>query len=381
VSVHDQRIDCLRHALRDGGIPALLVTDEANVTYLSGFTGDSSCLLLTADRQWLVTDSRYTEQAGQECPQCELVERKEALVKATAQVVGQLGTDRLAFEAAATPYATYEELGEALDGVALEPQKDLVERLRRVKDEEEIARLRGAIAVAEAAFRETVGGLAAGQSEREVAARLDHAMRARGARKGSFEAIVAAREHSSMPHAQASDAVIQPGDPVLIDWGAEVDLYCSDCTRVVFLAPPDADGRWREVYGIVREAQQRAIDAIHPGVALKAIDSVARDHIRDAGYGERFGHGLGHGIGLRVQYGERFGHGLGHGIGLRVHEAPRFSQQAEGEVEAGMVVTVEPGIYIPGWGGVRIENMIVVREDGAEVLASIPSDLDAMILG
>ena len=361
MSVHDQRIDRLRHALRDEGIPALLVTDGANVTYLSGFTGDSSYLLVAADRQWLLTDSRYTEQAGQECPQCEVVERKETLVKATAEVVRQLGTGRVAFEAAAMPYATYEELGEALDGVALEPQKDLVERLRRIKDDEEIARLRVAIAVAEAAFRETVGGLAAGQSEGEVAARLDHAMRTRGAKKGSFEAIVAARQHSSMPHAQASDAVIQPGDPVLIDWGAEVELYCSDCTRVVFLAPPDE--RWREVYGIVREAQQRAIDAIRPGVALKAIDSVARDHIRDAGYGERFGHGL------------------GHGIGLRVHEAPRFSQQAEGEVEAGMVVTVEPGIYIPGWGGVRIENMIVVREDGAEVLASIPSDLDAMILG
>ncbi len=361
MTVHLERIDRLRKTLRDGGVPALLIASEANVTYLTGFTGDSSFLLVTPDRQWLLTDSRYTEQAGQECPQCELVERKDTLVKATAQVVRQLGTGRLAFEAAATPYATYEELGEALDGVALEPHKELVERLRRLKDDEEIARLRGAIAVAEAAFRETVVELAAGQSERQVAARLDHAMRARGAKKGSFEAIVAARERSSMPHAQASDAVIQPGDPVLIDWGAEVELYCSDCTRVVFLAPPDE--RWRAIYGIVREAQQRATDAVRPGATLKEIDSAARDHIRDAGYGERFGHGL------------------GHGVGLRVHEAPRLSQQAEGEVEAGMVVTVEPGIYIPGWGGVRIENMIVVRGDGAEVLTSIPSDLDAMVLG
>ncbi|MFW6162263.1 MAG: M24 family metallopeptidase [Planctomycetota bacterium] len=360
MSAHPQRVDRLRQALQDKGLPNLLVSDEANVTYLTGFTGDSTWLLVTEDRQRLLTDSRYTEQAGHEAPQCELVERKETLVKALGETLAQAEVSRLAFEADALAYATYEEIAEELDGVELLPARDLVEGLRQTKDETEVERVREAIAVAEGAFEEVVAALAAGQSERQVAVTLDHALRRRGARKGSFEACVAARERSSLPHAQPTDAVIQPGDTVLIDWGAEVDLYCSDCTRTLFLSRPDS--RWLEIYGVVLAAQRKAIDAIRPGMELKAVDAVAREHIAAAGYGERFGHGL------------------GHGIGLRVHEQPRLSRQAEGTVAAGNVVTVEPGIYIPGWGGVRIEDVIVVREDGAEVLTSLPSDLEAVIL-
>ena len=360
MSTHGERIDRLRKALRDEGIPALLVTSEANVTYLTGFTGDSSYLLVTGDGQWFLTDSRYTEQAGKEAPQCELVERKETLVKATAEVLAGTGAKSMAFEAPALRYSTYQDLCEGLDGVELVPRKELVEKLREIKDEGELERIRTAIAAAEAAFDEAVGELAAGQTEREVATKLDNAMRRRGAKKGSFEVAVAARERSSLPHAQPTDAVIEPGDTVLIDWGAEVNLYCSDCTRTMFLAPPD--DRWREVYGIVLEAQLEAIEAIRPGAGLKEVDAVARDRIAAAGYGERFRHGL------------------GHGIGLRVHEGPRLSRQSEGEVAEGMVMTVEPGIYIPGWGGVRIEDMIVVREDGAEVLTSVRKGLDAVVL-
>ena len=360
MSVHDQRVERLRQAMQADGHGALLVTGEANVTYLTGFSGDSSYLLVTGDRQWFLTDGRYTEQAESECPQCELVERKETLVKTTGEVVAQAGIATLAFESPSVSHETYAGLGEELDGVELVSTTKLVETLRERKDEGEIERIRAANAIAEAAFEETVASLAAGQTEREVATRLDNAMRRRGATRASFESIVAARAHSSLPHAQATDAAIGPGDTVLIDWGAVRGLYCSDCTRTLFLEPPDA--KWREVYGLVLEAQLEAIEAARPGASLKGVDAAARDHITAAGYGDRFGHGL------------------GHSIGLRVHESPRFSRFAEGELAEGMVLTVEPGIYLPGWGGVRIEDIIVIRDDGAEVLTTVPKDLDAMIL-
>jgi Xaa-Pro aminopeptidase len=360
VSVHDQRMDRLRHALRGGGLGALLVTDAANVTYLTGFRGDDSWLLVTGARQWFLTDSRYTEQAAAEAPQCELVERKETLVKTLAEVFPTCGAQSLAFEAPSVSYASYVKLADALDGAELTPKESLVEKLREVKDEGEIARIRQAVEVAEGAFEDIRGRLAPGQTEHEVATQLDHAMRVRGAARSSFESIVAARERSSLPHARATEARLAPDDAVLVDWGAERDLYCSDATRMLFLAPPHK--RWREIYAAVLAAQQAAVEAIRPGAPLREVDAAARDHIAKAGYGDRFGHGL------------------GHGVGLRVHESPSLNKQAEGELAEGMVLTIEPGIYLPGWGGVRIEDLVCVRSEGAEVLSSLPKTLDAAIL-
>jgi len=360
VSRHDERVDRLRHALRDGGLDAALVTDVADVIYLSGFRGDSSYLLVSRDHVWLITDSRYTEQAAMEAPRCEVVQHEASLIKSAAELFVRSRARSLAFEPGAISFAAYGDLTEALDGVELAPRKDLVRKLRAIKDEDEIERIRRAAEVADAAFRSVVERLAPGQTEREVANALEHEMRKRGARKGAFDVIVAARERSSLPHAQATDAAIEPGDAVLIDWGAERDLYCSDCTRVVFLAPPD--GRWSAIYGIVREAQQRALEAVRAGVPARDVDAAARGSIAEAGHGQHFGHGL------------------GHGVGLRVHECPAIKAQSEDVLAEGMVVTIEPGVYLPGWGGVRIEDLVVVREDGAEVLSSVAKDLEAGIL-
>jgi len=360
VSTTAQRVDRLRYALRQEQIDALLVSEPANVTYLTGFRGDDSYLLVDQDHLCLITDSRYIEQASAEAPQCELIRRNGSIVKETAQTFGRLGATSLGFEAASMSFSSFRELAEALGGVAPVPKKGLVEKLREVKDEEEIERIRKAAALADAALKALRSQIAPGATERELANRIEFALRDEGARRSAFEPIVAARQHSSLPHAQATDARIAPGDAVLIDWGAERDLYCSDCTRVFFLAAPDA--RWREVYATVRRAQELAIEALRAGAAMRDVDGAARRHISQAGYGSNFGHGI------------------GHGVGLRVHESPAMNERAEGALAEGMVVTVEPGIYLPGWGGVRIEDLVVVRKDGAEVLTSLPKELDAVIL-
>ena len=360
MSRHEERIGRLRHAFRREGLDALLVAGDANVTYLSGFSGDSSYLLVGLDRAWLITDGRYTEQAAAEAPHCEVERQKTTLAKKTAEVFTSSGAKSLGFSPAELTVAVHGDLVEALDGVVPAAAKDLVEKLRQVKDEDEIERIRRAAEVADAAFRAIRARLAPGQTEAEVASDLEHEMRKLGARKASFDTIVAARQRSSLPHAQPTDQPIAPGDAVLIDWGARRDLYCSDCTRVLFLTAPNA--RWREVYGAVRRGQQLALEAVRPGAALRDVDDAARRHIAEAGLGESFSHGL------------------GHGVGLCVHEGPGLNTRAEGTLAEGMVVTIEPGVYLPGWGGVRIEDLVVVRKDGPEVLSSLPKDLEAAIL-
>ena len=360
MSRHCQRVDQLRNALRRQGLEAFLATHPANVTYLTGFTGDSSYLLVGPDRLWLVTDSRYTEQAAAQAPACELVRHDQARVRETAKAVKSSSAASLGVEEAHLSYATYRELCEELDGLEPTPTKDLVETLRQVKDDEEIARIRRAVRAADDAFRDLRRQLHAGMTERQAASLLEFAMQRHGARKPSFESIVAARARASQPHAEATDAPIEPGDPVLVDWGAVRDHYCSDATRVLFLEPPDA--RWREVYAIVRKAQELAIAEIRHGADLRHVDAAARDCIRAAGYGENFRHGL------------------GHGVGLEVHETPAFRPNSTGKLAEGMVVTVEPGIYLPGRGGVRIEDLVVVRQHGAELLTALPRDLESNIL-
>jgi len=331
------------------------------VTYLSGFTGDSSWLLVGRDHVWLVTDGRYTEQAAAEAPHCEIVRRTNSLAKTVAELSQRAGAATLGFSPDELTYAAYTTLAEALEKVELAPKKGLVENLRAIKDEDEIEAIRRAVRVADQAFATIRGQLSPGMTEREVANALEFEMRRLGARKGSFEIIVAARERSSLPHAYATDATIAPGDPVLIDWGAQVDLYCSDATRVLFLGAPTR--KWREVYAAVLEAQKLATEALAPGVAAKEVDAVARRVLAEAGYGECFAHGL------------------GHGVGLKVHEKPGLGEKSEDTIAEGMVVTVEPGVYIPGWGGVRLEDTVVVRRDGPEILTSVPKSLEEAILG
>jgi len=360
MSRHVERINRLRHSLHKEQLDALLVTDAANVTYLSGFTGDSSWLLVGRDHVWLVTDGRYTEQAAAEAPHCEVVRRKDSLVAAVAELCPTAAVRTLGFSPDELTYGAYTKLVESLEGVEAVARKDLVENLRAVKDDEEIEAIRRAVRAADEAFMRIRGRLSPGGTEREVANALEFEMRGLGARKSSFELIVAARQRSSLPHAYATDAEIAPGDPVLIDWGAQVGTYCSDATRVLFLGAPSA--QWREVYSAVLKAQRVAIEALSPGVPTKEVDAVARRAIAEAGYGERFAHGL------------------GHGVGLKVHEKPALGEKAEDTLAEGMVVTIEPGIYIPGWGGVRLEDLVVVRRDGPEVLTSVPKSLEEAIL-
>jgi Xaa-Pro aminopeptidase len=360
VSRHEARLDQFRHTLRQEGLDAYLVADSGNVTYLCGFSGDSSYLLVSPERAWLITDGRYTEQAAAEAPHCEVVRHKVSLAKTTADLAASSGAKSVGFAPAELSVAAHGDLTEGLGSVEAVPRKGLVEKLREVKDDEEIERIRRAAELALTAFRNIRSQIIPGRTEAAVATDLDYEMRKLGARKPSFDTIVAARQRSSLPHAQATQAVIAPGDAVLVDWGAERDLYCSDCTRVLFLTAPNA--RWREIHGLVRRAQEAAIAAARPGVPFRDVDDAARRTIADGGYGDNFAHGV------------------GHGVGLRVHEGPALNARAEGKLAEGMVVTIEPGIYLPGWGGVRIEDLIVVRGDGAEVLAPLPKDLEAAIL-
>jgi Xaa-Pro aminopeptidase len=266
----------------------------------------------------------------------------------------------LGFAPASLTFAQHEDLAGAGESLELVPQRGFVAQLREAKDEGEIELIRQANAAAEAGFQAMCRQLVPGKTEREAAVILEYEMGRAGARKASFDSIVAARERSSLCHAESTDAVIAEGDTVLVDWGAWRDMYVSDCTRTLFLERPD--DRWCKVYETVLAAQKKAIAAAAPGVRLADVDGAARRHIEEAGYGEAFCHGL------------------GHGLGMRVHEAPRFSAKAEGELAVGNVMTVEPGIYLPGWGGVRIEDIIVIHEDGAEVMTTLPKDLDAMVL-
>ncbi|MBM4032126.1 MAG: aminopeptidase P family protein [Planctomycetes bacterium] len=360
MSRHAERLEKFRHAMRKEGVDAFLVADAANVTYLTGFTGDSTYLLVSPGHAWLITDGRYTEQAATEAKGCEVVRHRVSLIKTSARLAKKSGATKLGFEPNVLTVAAHEDLTKEIKSVEAVAKKGLVEKLRQVKDKDEIARIRAAVKAADAAFLALRARLAAGLTEAEAANGLEFEMRRLGARKGSFDAIVAAGARSSLPHARATQAVIAPGSPVLVDWGVELDLYCSDCTRVLFLGPPSA--KWRRVYEAVRKAQARALAAIRPGVPCKKVDGAARRHIRRAGYASAFKHSL------------------GHGVGLRVHEGPTLSAKSEDTLREGMVVTVEPGIYLPGWGGVRIEDLVVVRRHGAELLSSLPKTLEAAIL-
>ncbi|NQT86337.1 M24 family metallopeptidase [bacterium] len=360
MSAREQRLGNVRTAVREAEVDGLLVADGANVSWLTGFRGDSSWAIVTQDNVWLITDGRYTEQAEAEAPQSEIVLRKDGIEAKTAEVAAQAGIGTLGFSPSALTVAQHGTLAKAFDAGELVAKKRLVEKFREVKDEDEIERIRLANAAAEAGFQAMCRQLSAGKTEQEIAILLEYEMGLAGARKPSFDSIVAARARSSLCHAESTDAVIGEGDTVLVDWGAWRDLYVSDCTRTVFLERPD--DTWREVYQTVLAAQEKAIAAAAPGVRLADVDAAARSHIHEAGYGEAFCHGL------------------GHAVGMRVHEGPSFSAKAEGELAVGNVMTVEPGIYLPGWGGVRIEDIIIIREDGAEVMTTLPKDLDAMIL-
>lgn len=355
----DHRLTALRAALAAAELPALLVSAPANRRYMSGFAGSYGWLLVTPDAALLFTDSRYTSRAAEEAPVFavrQVVNPGRTFPALLAEAAGELGLARVAFEAAHTTVAEHAELVEALGGaVELVPSQGFVEQLREQKDAAELATLRRAIAITDAAFAAVRERLTPETTEREAAWMLEMAMRLGGAEAAAFAVIVAAGPNAARPHATPGDEPLGSGRPIVIDMGARLDGYHADLTRTIVLGEPDE--RFGAIYAIVAEAQARAIAGLRPGAQAHEVDALARDHIAAAGYGEQFGHGL------------------GHGVGLNIHEGPGLRRSATGSsapLRPGMVTSVEPGIYLEGWGGVRIEDLVLVTDDGCEVLSQAP---------
>ncbi|GAS92077.1 M24 family metallopeptidase [Mycolicibacterium brisbanense] len=354
-----QRRERLRRRLEAADLPAMLVTDLVNVHYLSGFTGSNAALLVRVDDETpvLATDGRYRTQAAQQCPDAEVIIER-ACAPCLARRAAADGLRRLGFESHVVTVDAYTALSKAAgDGVELVRAPGMVEALREVKDAGEIAILRLACEAADAALTDLVarGGLRPGRTERQVRNDLEALMLEHGADGPSFETIVATGANSAIPHHRPTDAVLAAGDFVKIDFGALVAGYHSDTTRTFVLGQA---AQWqRDIYELVATAQEAGCDALAPGVSLSAVDAASRQVIADAGYAENFGHGL------------------GHGVGLQIHEAPGINATAAGTLLAGAAVTVEPGVYLPDRGGVRIEDTLVVGETAPELLSRFPKEL------
>jgi Xaa-Pro aminopeptidase len=354
-----QRRDKLRRALKSEKIDGLLVSSVTNVSYLTGFSGDDSTFLLTPKRAIVISDGRYTTQLEEECEGLEIHIRPvgQPMTDGVAEVVGKLGMKHLALEADTATLADFETLRDKMPTVELKGVKGYVEALRMIKDAGEVEATREAVEYAERAFAMMRAGLRAVDTEKSIADDLESFMRRCGAASASFPPIIAVGPHAALPHFRpTADTRIGDADFVLIDWGATGRIYKSDLTRV--LVTGKVTSKFEKVYRAVLAAQERGISAIRPGVKTRDVDAEARSVIVEAGFG-RF-----------------FDHGLGHGLGMDIHEAPRLRQESEVTLEPGMIVTVEPGIYLPGWGGVRIEDDVLVTPDGHEVLTHVPKSLE-----
>lgn len=349
----DARRAAVREWMAGEQVDALLVSAAPNVRWLTGFTGEG-LLVLDAGGLVLCTDSRYAVQAAEEAPGLEVSADSAHLDQAVERLKAG-GARRVGFESAHLSYASYQRLSEGVEGAEAVPLEDRVRLLRAVKDAAEVALITRAAQVADAAFVELRASIEPGVSEREAAEELRRLMVLGGAEGPSFEIIVASGPNGAKPHASPGGRVIAEGDLIVIDWGAVVEGYCSDCTRTVIVGQPD--DRQREVWTAVREAQGAALEGLRPGMQGREVDAIARELLRERGY-ER-----------------EFGHGLGHGVGLQVHELPTLGQKSENVLEAGMVVTIEPGVYIEGWGGVRLEELVLVTEDGGDPITAAPYDL------
>ena len=352
------RVDAVRAAAasEELALDVLLITNVVNVRWLTGFTGSNALGVIRPDHLRFVTDFRYLTQSAE---QVDDIWEREIAIDLLERAVEGLPEDRplrLGFEDSHLTVKQHARLAElAPEGVELIAAGAIVEKLRAVKDATEIEAIRAAARLADDALEEILAIGLVGRTERDVALDLEMAMRRRGAQGVSFAPIVASGEHSALVHATPRNVAIPAGTLVVIDWGAYLNGYASDCTRT--FATGDLDPRDRAIFDLVLEAQEQALNAVRPGPTGKEIDAVARDIIEQAGHGEHFGHGL------------------GHGVGLEVHEGPRLSRQGEDVIVAGNIVTVEPGVYVPGAVGVRIEDLVVVTADGHEVLSGISKEL------
>lgn len=349
-----KQLNEFRKTLKENNIDAMLVTNPFNRRYLSGFEGTGGVLLISRDDAILVTDFRYLEQAAQQAENFTVRRWQDDLYKSLAPMVAEAGWEKLGFEAKHIVYSTFNEMKNKMP-VELVPVEEAVEKQRIKKSEKEIKALRRGAEILDRAYDYILTLIKPGMKEKELALELEIYLLRKGAEEMSFKFIVASGERGAMPHGTASDRVMQKGELVTIDFGAVFYGYATDMTRTLALG--QIDQRQREIYNLVLEGQQRAVYAVKPGMKASDLDAVARSIFDDAGYGNYFGHGL------------------GHGIGLETHEQPVLNPQSKTVLEPGMAFTVEPGIYIKGWGGIRIEDMVCVTEGGGETLTLSPRDL------
>lgn len=349
------RIGRLRQLMEADGIESLLVTRREDIRYLIGFTGTAGALLVTpSGKSCLVTDFRYKVQARREAKSVSVLIQEKDMFTALGNAAEQFRVKTLTFDVSALTMEFFKKLKK--QGIALRGHRDLIRVLRQRKDTQEIANIRLAIQRAENAFKLLRRSIRPGAREQELGLKLETLMREQGARKAAFDTIVASGGNGSMPHATATNRRIRKGDLVTIDFGAEANGYFCDITRTLSVGKPTA--KQREIHELVLAAQSAAIKRVRIGERCKSIDDAAREMICRAGHGSHFGHGT------------------GHGIGLMVHEGPSLSPLSEDCIEQNMVFTVEPGVYIPGWGGVRIEDMVLAAKQGAQVLTTLSKDLE-----
>jgi Xaa-Pro aminopeptidase len=354
-----QRLTYLRESLND--LDAILISQPENRRYLSGFTGSACFLLISKDHALLATDFRYYTQVKQEARDFDLAEVGYEFTKHLPDLLAQMGARRVGFEAHHLTFTELEAWKQAAPNVEWIPTTNRVEDLRTVKSVSEIETLKHAVHITDKAFAQATDGLRPGTTEKDLVWALKTALHKIDGRVPAFDIIVAAGLAGAKPHAKPSDTPIPKGVPIVIDMGALIDGYHADMTRTLVLGQPD--DKFRELYQLVLYANQAALNGIRPGMTDVEADALSRSVIEEAGYGDFFGHGL------------------GHGVGLAIHEAPRLATISPGTpLKAGMAITIEPGIYLPDWGGIRIEDLIIVREAGVEVLTQTPKDLEAQII-
>ncbi len=352
--IYQNRLKNLRAKMKLKNVEAVLITKKVNYMYMSGFTGTSAILYITHSKAVLITDFRYNEQAAKQAPDFEIVRYIGSIFEELNTMLKNDNIEKLSFEDYDLVYSKYTEFSEKLNA-QLVPLGRMLEELRRVKDEAEIELIKKSATIVDGVFSYILGFIKPGLTEIEIAAEMEHQMRRLGAEGPSFETIVASGRRASMPHGVASDKIVESGDVITMDYGAIYKGYCSDITRTIFLGEPEEE--MKKIYEIVLEANLKGLQAVKAEMSGKSVDAVAREFISEAGYRDYFGHGL------------------GHGVGLEIHEDPTLSTRGDMILKDGMVVTVEPGIYIPKLGGVRIEDMVVVDGDSAQVLTASTKEM------
>lgn len=352
-----KRIEKCKNIIQNYQVDAVLITSAANRFYLSGFTGSAGKLLITKDNEnYLITDFRYKKQAAEEAGDFEVVEINKNRERNLAEFIKDKNINSLGFEDEDMSYKDFHKLKNLCQNIAFVPLENSVNKLRLIKEPEEINKIKKAIEIAEKGFTEILNFIEPGVKEKEIAAELEYILRKNGGEGPSFDFIVASGERSALPHGVASEKKLEKGEFVTIDFGTYYNGYCSDMTRTIILG--NSEPRQEEIYNLVLKAHNKVIEKVKPGMTGKEADSIARELIADAGYEDNFGHGL------------------GHGLGIEVHEGPKLSYQSgEKELKDGMVFTDEPGIYLPDYGGVRIEDDILLTENGCQVLNQISKKL------